>query len=182
MGMSSVLPHLNGFYAILRNYAEVFYMFYENLQSICDKKGLKITNIVLECGGAKGSVSNWKKGAVPNSDIVMKLSMRLDVSTDCLLFGHNHSDDENNLSNDERKLLNMYRELSDTEKTELLGNLRNQYIIGNNTSVQGNQSINISTQQSKDNELMTLIESLPIRERSKLITMIYDYVDTLNEK
>ena len=44
-------------------------MFYDNLKAICDKKGVKITPLVTECGGAKGSISNWKKGAAPNSDI-----------------------------------------------------------------------------------------------------------------
>jgi predicted DNA-binding ribbon-helix-helix protein len=36
-------------------------MFYDNLKAICDEKGLKVTPIVAECGGAKGSISNWKK-------------------------------------------------------------------------------------------------------------------------
>ena len=62
-------------------------MFYDNLKAICDEKGIKITPLVAECGGAKGSISNWKKGAMPNSEIVMKLSVRLNVPTDRLLFG-----------------------------------------------------------------------------------------------
>ncbi len=33
-------------------------MFYDNLKAICDEKGLKVTPIVAECGGAKGSISN----------------------------------------------------------------------------------------------------------------------------
>jgi len=64
-------------------------MFYDNLKTICEKKGLKMTPIVIECGGAKGSISNWKKGASPNSDIVVALSVRLNVSTDFLLKGDN---------------------------------------------------------------------------------------------
>ena len=47
-------------------------MFYDNLKQVCDEKGVKITPIVAECGGAKGSISNWKNGASPNSDIRMK--------------------------------------------------------------------------------------------------------------
>ena len=62
-------------------------MFYDNLKAICDERGIKITPLVAECGGAKGSISNWKKGAMPNSEIVMKLSVRLNVPTDRLLFG-----------------------------------------------------------------------------------------------
>lgn len=62
-------------------------MFYDNLKAVCDAQGLKVTPIVAECGGAKGSISNWKKGAMPNSDIVAKLAVRLNVSTDLLIFG-----------------------------------------------------------------------------------------------
>ena len=61
-------------------------MFYDN-KSICDSQGLKITKVVTECGGALGSIDKWKKGASPNSGIVAKLSIRLNVSTDLLIFG-----------------------------------------------------------------------------------------------
>lgn len=60
-------------------------MFYDILKKECDKQGLKMTPLVVECGGAKGSTSNWKKGASPNSDIVLKLARRLGVTTDYLL-------------------------------------------------------------------------------------------------
>ena len=60
-------------------------MFYDNLKAICDSRGLKITTVVTECGGALGSISKWKNGANPNSDIVIKLSFHLGVTTDYLL-------------------------------------------------------------------------------------------------
>lgn len=94
-------------------------MFYDNLKAACEKNGLKITPIVAECGGAKGSISNWKKGAIPNSDIVMKLSVRLNVSTDYLLFGIDSnvnqlhlSENEHELTDIEKKLLKDFRSLS----------------------------------------------------------------------
>ena len=99
-------------------------MFYDNLKTICDIKGLKITPIVLECGGAKGSITNWKKGASPNSDIVAKLSIRLNVPTDLLIFGTEKKSIEDNLSEDEKRLLNMYSLLTDIEKGEILGELK----------------------------------------------------------
>ena len=70
------------------------FVFYDNLALICRERGVKIATIVKECGGAVGSIDGWKKGATPRSDIVAKLSLRLDVSTDFLLFG----DTPNNLS------------------------------------------------------------------------------------
>ncbi len=94
-------------------------MFYDNLKQVCDEKGVKITPIVAECGGAKGSISNWKNGASPNSDIVAKLAVRLNVSTDTLIFGK-----ENNLSirlsKDEQELVDYYNKLPPTEKIKLV--------------------------------------------------------------
>ena len=87
-------------------------MFYDNLKAICDKKGVKITPIVNECGGAKGSISNWKKGAIPNSDIVAKLAVRLNVSTDALIFGKEASSFIGELTDDEQELLKIYKGLS----------------------------------------------------------------------
>ncbi|MCR5123423.1 MAG: XRE family transcriptional regulator [Ruminococcus sp.] len=96
-------------------------MFYDNLKTACDQKGLKITPLVAECGGAKGSISNWKKGASPNSDIVAKLAVRLNVSTDFLIFGKEYSLTPN-LSKDEQELLSYFKELNDKDKGRILGN------------------------------------------------------------
>lgn len=87
-------------------------MFYDNLKTICDKKNLKITPLVLECGGTKGVIGGWKKGAVPNSDIVMKLSVRLNVPTDVLLFGKEKSSLTNQLTADEQELIDVFKKLS----------------------------------------------------------------------
>ncbi len=60
-------------------------MFYEKLKTICDKKGVKVTPLVLECGGTKGMLSGWKKGASPSIEIVAKIAVRLNISTDLLV-------------------------------------------------------------------------------------------------
>lgn len=101
-------------------------MFYDNLKQVCDSKKLKITPIVEECGGAKGSISNWKKGAAPNSDIVAKLSVRLNVSTDFLIFGEEKSPSaeqtaKEQLAPDEQELLDNYRKLSEHDKGKVIG-------------------------------------------------------------
>lgn len=87
-------------------------MFYDNLKTVCDEKGLKITPIVNECGGAKGSISNWKKGASPNSEIVARLAVRLNVSTDLLIFGQEKSSLTNQLTADEQELIDVFKKLS----------------------------------------------------------------------
>lgn len=95
-------------------------MFYDNLKSICDAHNIKITPLVLECGGTKGVIGGWKKGAMPNSDIVMKLSVRLNVPTDTLLFGKEKSSPSDKLTDDERKLLTYYNKLDAFQKGQLL--------------------------------------------------------------
>lgn len=117
-------------------------MFYDNLKKICEKQNLKITNIVIECGGAPGSINGWKKGSMPNSNIVVALAMRLNVSTDYLLLGK-----------------------------EYQPNTNNNIVYGNNSKVQIN---NDYAENEIYTELSKIIKSLPLRERSKLITMIYD--------
>lgn len=99
-------------------------MFYENLKTACEKNGLKMTPLVAECGGAKGSISNWKKGASPNSDIVAKLAVRLNVSTDYLIFGKERSSLSENLSADELRLLTYFRKLNDIDKGIVIGESR----------------------------------------------------------
>lgn len=87
-------------------------MFYDNLKSICEEKKIKITPLILSCGGTKGVISGWKKGASPNSDIVMKLAVQLNVPTDRLLFGDKQQYDS--ISDDVRELLNNYNNVDDT--------------------------------------------------------------------
>lgn len=85
--------------------------FYENLKRICDSKGLKITPTVLKCGGTKGILGGWQKGALPNSDIIIKLSEYLDVSADYLL-GLNQGSSQKPLTVSQQKLLNEFDKLN----------------------------------------------------------------------
>ena len=93
-------------------------MFYDNLKAECDKQGLKLTTVVLECGGTKGVIGGWKNGAAPRSDIVMKLAVRLNVPTDSLLFGNEHIA---NLSTSEKELISYFKVLSEEDKGRVIG-------------------------------------------------------------
>lgn len=92
--------------------------FYDNLKQVCDEKGIKITPTVLSCGGTKGVLGGWKKGILPNSEIVMNLSVLLNVPTDKLLFGKEKSP---TLPEDELELLKYYKELPEKEQMKLIG-------------------------------------------------------------
>lgn len=97
-------------------------MFFDNLKAICDEKNLKVTPLVLECGGTKGILGGWKKGASPNSDIVVKLADRLNVSIDLLLRTPDNAKkfmkklDRPNPTPDEEDLLNKYRGVGESSK------------------------------------------------------------------
>lgn len=62
-------------------------------------QGLKITKLVTECGGSLGSIDKWKKGANPNSGIVVELALRLGVTTDYLLMGKENAEIYSHISN-----------------------------------------------------------------------------------
>ena len=68
----------------------VNFVFYELLKKICDEKGIKITPLVLSCGGSKGMLSGWKQGASPNVDMLVKLSDTLNCSMDYLMGRNTH--------------------------------------------------------------------------------------------
>jgi len=107
------------FYTIVRG---EFCLFYDNLKKECEKQGMKITPLILECGGTKGVIGGWKNGASPNSDIVMKLSVRLKVPTDYLLFGKEKSP-STKLKADEQELLTYYNKLPKEQQLKTLGRL-----------------------------------------------------------
>lgn len=92
-------------------------MFYDNLKKICEEKNLKMTPILKECGIATGSISNWKKGIYPNSEIILKLSTHLNVSTDLLLKGT----EDTKLTQDEKYVLSIYNQLTEKNKAKAEG-------------------------------------------------------------
>ena len=60
-------------------------MFYDRLKAECEKQGLKITPIVVECAGSSGIISQWKKGGMSSVKTLIALAKKLNVSADYLL-------------------------------------------------------------------------------------------------
>ena len=60
-------------------------MFYDRLKAECERQGLKITPVVIECIGSAGRIADWKKGTIPSGKIIIALAKRLNVSADYLL-------------------------------------------------------------------------------------------------
>lgn len=99
-------------------------MFYDNLKKICEEKKEKITPLVKECGGSTGSISKWRNGAYPNSDIVIKIAIHLGVSTDYLLLGKDSSPE---LNDEEQECLEVFNRLKPKDRNCFIAKMEQRY-------------------------------------------------------
>ena len=90
-------------------------MFYDTLVKLCKEHNVKITPLVVSFGVSGSTPTAWKKGASPNSDIVIKLAEYFGVSTDYLLLGK-----EPELSDRQQQLLNLFNQLSDENQAKII--------------------------------------------------------------
>ena len=90
--------------------------FYERLREICKEKGTTVTNMLSKLGIATGSTGNWKRGSLPNGDVLIKIAKYLDTSVDYILLGEYRSD----ISKDEKKLVELYRKTPERAKYKVL--------------------------------------------------------------
>lgn len=139
-------------------------MFYDNLKAICDEKGLKVTPIVLECGGTKGVITGWKRGSSPNSEMVAKLSARLGVSCDRLILGNNYSGELLSVSE---------------SNVGAIGNNSNGTI---QITEQIKEGASICPDDEATFEVLRILRELPLRERLKLLSIIFDYEDDYKKR
>lgn len=126
----------------------VNFVFYELLKKICDEKGIKITPLVLSCGGSKGMLSGWKQGASPNVDMLVKLSDTLNCSMDYLMGRNTH----------------------DTYSVTQIGTGNvNGDITNSNLNISGN-----SVLSEYEADIIRIFRSLPLKEKHKVMTFMYD--------
>ena len=95
-------------------------MFYDRVNNLCKQQNIKITALVKELELSKSSPTNWKKGVSPNSDAVIKIAKYFNVSTDYLLLGT-----DENISDDDYKVLSIYRSLTTNGQKEALRHINN---------------------------------------------------------
>lgn len=62
-------------------------MFFEQLEKLCKTNNTTPTALITSMGMGSSNVTRWKKGTMPNSEIVLKLSDYFNVTTDYLLTG-----------------------------------------------------------------------------------------------
>lgn len=92
-------------------------MFYDNFLALCKQKGEKPTPLLKKLELSPGNLSKWQNGASVNSDILQKLSVHFGVSIDKLVNGT----DDILTTEDEKELLNYYKELDAQDKGNVLG-------------------------------------------------------------
>lgn len=130
-------------------------MNYSLFEELCKTNNTTPTALSKKIGLSKGNTSNWKSGGNPSVDILCKIADELNCTTDALL---GRGDYQTNINN----------------------NFSNSNIAyGDNSKVQVNTNDDVEDELSK--ELAKIIKSIPLKERSKLITMIYDFEEQYRE-
>lgn len=95
-------------------------MFYDNLNALCKSKGITVTSLLKELNISTSKGTAWKNGSAPKGDILSKLAVYFDVSTDYLL---GNTDDPHSSKSDldpqTAEALELYKALTD-ENRELV--------------------------------------------------------------
>ncbi len=135
--------------------------FYERLKDECKSRNLKVTPLVIECGGSSGSIAGWKKGAYPNSGIVINLANKLNISADYLL----------GLTDLKRPVI------SDGVHDSVIGNIGGN--IGGSVTVNGDKLHHLSTQEQ---DLLRIYNSLSSKLQMQLMQSAFDCEDEMMKK
>lgn len=75
-------------------------MFFEQLEKICIQNNTSPTAVTVKLGYSKGTMSNWKKGATPNGDVIVRFAEYFNVTTDYFLTGKEPTNSNDELAND----------------------------------------------------------------------------------
>lgn len=100
-------------------------IFAQMLTNIMNEKKISAYKMSKETGISDSLIGYWKKGErVPNAENLILISNYLEVTIDYLLTGK-CNEPNNILSEDKKRFLSMYELLTDMEKGEILGEMKN---------------------------------------------------------
>ena len=100
--------------------------FFERLLDRLEEMNLIRADLCRALGISEGTVRNWKKGVMPAADTALKIADYLQVSVSWLVSGqgeklqHSYREMSESISDSERELLELYRNLSDEDKERLI--------------------------------------------------------------
>ena len=94
-------------------------MFIQKLQEEIDKKGITMNKLAAKAGFSQSNTDRWKKGSMPNTEILIKICQYLNVSADYLLDLDENQKPET--TKDEECLLKNFRQCSaETQRSIML--------------------------------------------------------------
>lgn len=132
----------------------------DRINALAKEKGISISKVEKTVGLSNGVIGKWIKQN-PTCDKLKLVADFFGVSLDYLVYGkEDTTKNEQKITDDEQELLENYRKLDDGRKKEI------------------SEKIKVQSDNVKDEvymELSTIISSLPLRERTKLTAMIYEY-------
>lgn len=118
---------------------EVNMTFFNNIQRLCNEKGISVTALGQELGLSNATTAGWRKGSHPRGKTLKMLADYFDVTMDQLMsdptmtvndnhgiIGHTHAPvtiingSERKLSEQEVELLNIFGQLSVIEQAKLI--------------------------------------------------------------
>lgn len=113
--------------------------FFNNIQRLCNEKGISVTALGQELGLSNATTAGWRKGSQPRGKTLKMLAEYFDVTVDQLMseptmtvndnhgiIGHTHAPvtiingSERKLSEQEVELLNIFGQLSVIEQAKLI--------------------------------------------------------------
>lgn len=133
-------------------------MNYSFFEKMCSLNGTTPTAVSHKLGLSKGNTSNWKNGGNPSVSILIQLADELNCTTDELLGRSKPNTNIGNISN---------------SNIGALGENSNGVVHMHNSQ---NSNDEISS------EISRIIKKLPLKERSKLLTLIYEFEENFDKK
>lgn len=91
-------------------------MFYERLRLLCKEKNTSVTTMLKELNLSTGSTGYWKKGKLPNGEVLVQISEYLNTSIDYLIFGQYRT----NLNEEQLHLLELYEATPERAKYKVV--------------------------------------------------------------
>lgn len=92
----------------------------DHIQKACAKNGVSANKMGIESGAGKSAMDNIKKGSMPACDKIAKMADYLHCSVDYLLgreeLMRTELTTQDDLNSSERQLIELYRELTDSQK------------------------------------------------------------------
>jgi transcriptional regulator with XRE-family HTH domain len=90
----------------------------KRIDELLKKQGITRVQLAPKVGISPATISAWyTRGTVPAADVAIKIAAYLDVSVEWLITGH----DPEGLTEDDRKILDMYHLLDERDREDVLG-------------------------------------------------------------